>query len=366
MKNYLNSLAVNVHNLNGWRGVLALVVFFCHCYQIYFLPLYSNVGIAAFCASFLSNIAVVYFIILSGFVIGYSEEKKKKGFQWKTYIFNRFTRIYPSYLAVLLLCVTLYFIFPIVNGGSRNFELLPSYKFVVRTAFNFNLSEIGRAVLMLITDVLQVNGPLWSLVLEWWLYASGLLVLLATRDKRWFCKFIFGLLTIAPLYYIYTIFGFIGLFYITIWFTGFYYQKIPIFVQKLFALTGGLFMAFTIFKYLDNFEGFYRGGGNWFNTFQAVSAFVFLFVALRFKVADLFFRISIFSYTLYVLHFPILLFVFGLMCKYLHISFFWSVVALLIEIPAIILLAKWIARFTEDKEYIRGVIQKYSWRSTPQ
>lgn len=49
-----------------------------------------------------ANIGVSYFFVLSGFVmiIAYSNQKK---IYWKTYLKNRFARIYPIYFSSLLL-----------------------------------------------------------------------------------------------------------------------------------------------------------------------------------------------------------------------------------------------------------------------
>lgn len=87
--------------------------------------------------------AVFGFLIISGYSIGASIERSEKGFYGR-----RFIRIWPIYLLSLMLALTI--------GSAGSFQIVAS-------------------LLMLqgiVAAPIAVDGQLWTLALEWWLYMA--------------------------------------------------------------------------------------------------------------------------------------------------------------------------------------------------
>src|SRR5260221_7261531 len=117
MKNYSPD---DLKKLEWWRGFLAFIVFLSHIAQIVWFPVVGIKGIFPSLCSGLANISVVFFFVLSGILISYSAMNLCDGnsFNWKKYFINRFSRIYPSLIAILTLCIFLVLLFPLLNNGS--------------------------------------------------------------------------------------------------------------------------------------------------------------------------------------------------------------------------------------------------------
>jgi peptidoglycan/LPS O-acetylase OafA/YrhL len=93
--------------LNGLRGLAALIVFLCHAVGFF------NNGLLSHFLLFDGAAAVVLFFILSGYSLSikYVSDPDKR-FNILSYIIKRFFRLYPSYIAGLVVILALrYFVF---------------------------------------------------------------------------------------------------------------------------------------------------------------------------------------------------------------------------------------------------------------
>ena len=131
------------------RFLLASIVLLGH------LKSYTNIGFLNWYTKFGSFEAILGFLLISGFSIGKSIKKNKK-----SYFLRRSERIYPVYLASLLL----FFI-------------------VIPPSFSLNLVITIIINLFFLNQILSstsIVGPAWSLALEVWLYALAPMLLKAS------------------------------------------------------------------------------------------------------------------------------------------------------------------------------------------
>ena len=107
--------------MGAWRGILAIFVFIAHIFQINIYPLIGSTGFMQDIISFVANISVVTFFLLSGILISYSGISliKDNVFNWKKYLINRLTRIYPSYIVIIIISFLLVAIFSFLKNTTE-------------------------------------------------------------------------------------------------------------------------------------------------------------------------------------------------------------------------------------------------------
>lgn len=145
-------------NLDAFRGIAALLVLLFHT------PFINGSKLSFFQNS---DIFVDFFFILSGFVISHSYLKKVfSGYPFKSFLQNRFARIYPLHIAILfiwllfLICKTLI---------SHHLNIYGDSQFINNDAYAFFLQ-----VILLnahgFDDHLSWNAPAWSIGAEFYTY----------------------------------------------------------------------------------------------------------------------------------------------------------------------------------------------------
>lgn len=173
-----------ISSLTPLRGIAALLVVLFH-YQAFSIIH----GFPGLLDQFNSQIItkgylwVDFFFILSGFVIShvYGEKLKNRTRNViKTYLWARFSRLYPLHVFIMLLFVILMiglnFLYP--DYASTNWN--PNNKIADFFISLFFLQTSG------LTDTYSWNVPSWSVAAEWWTYivAIGLIPLLNNGFKR--------------------------------------------------------------------------------------------------------------------------------------------------------------------------------------
>ena len=149
--------------------------------------------------------AVIFFFVLSGFVIhlnyidklGQFEDFKKVVLK---FYFKRFKRIYPVLIFALIftfLCDQLILeIYPNLVDGSTNYNTINEF-----ISFNHDKYAIAGGILNLGDLGLPIfgsNGPLWSLSYEWWFYVIYPFLYFRIKNKSFlFYIIIFTLAFIA-------------------------------------------------------------------------------------------------------------------------------------------------------------------------
>ncbi len=170
--------------LDGMRGLAALYVLLRH---VTWVPVADTSGPTWHRISTLlehtfryGHLAVIFFFVLSGFVIHlrFARQLQKDSahatFGWGEFVYRRFRRLYPPLLAAILitwLCDrtgTAMGFYQFYEGRGSNFAALPDamrYNHRLPTLFG-NLTFI----MQMHTQVWGTDNPLWSLAYEWWFY----------------------------------------------------------------------------------------------------------------------------------------------------------------------------------------------------
>lgn len=350
--------------LDSIRALAAFVVLLGHTYQTLLLPT-LNVWFTAIVL--LSQFAVMAFFVLSGFLIGKSvcnNISKNSHFDVGRYLLDRVLRLYPPLVAALILMVGLAwlasFLFP---SGSNSFLQLEGASFI-RSEFVVSLRDIWGALTFLNGFKVEnpsANSPLWSLSIEAWYYVIAAAIVLWGRRKM------LSVLLISV-----AVFVSYGntLFYMLapVWFAGFglafIHQRNPMMKGKVFwvafivmSFIAVASIAYALYPHPWGNEivyaklNFFRlSSGLWFACFLAL----LLGGILSFPKS--LHRHASYSYTLYVVHFPIMLFALGMSQSYIygHRARSWlvSCAVVFVSLGVSWLLSRWL----ENKDWLFTVL----------
>ncbi|WP_178954902.1 MULTISPECIES: acyltransferase [unclassified Pseudoalteromonas] len=158
-------------NLDAFRGLAALLVLLFHSPFFY-----------GYKTTFISNsdIFVDFFFILSGFVIAHAYKSKIDSLNFKTYMQNRFARIYPLHLTLLLAWLMFlslkHLLYTQFNLGNTDPFINNDF-----TSFILNLLLLNAHNL---DDQLTWNAPSWSIGAEFYTYLLFFVVAKSIRVKN--------------------------------------------------------------------------------------------------------------------------------------------------------------------------------------
>lgn len=179
----------NVPALDGLRGVSAQIVCLAHAAGL----VVPEAAVPAQVAGWLARVAVIVFFVVSGFAIavGIARIRAERGgrFDPRLFAIHRAARIYPPYLASLLLVWTIAALLalrPAAPHGTAGEVGWPGMGEILRAlVFAFLREDL----------VTRLNGPLWSLRIEVVLYvlAACACVALDGRGARRLLALAFGL-----------------------------------------------------------------------------------------------------------------------------------------------------------------------------
>jgi peptidoglycan/LPS O-acetylase OafA/YrhL len=298
--------------LDTFRGLSAIAVLLGHASQVFIARwepgMHVLFGLAA-------NVAVMVFFALSGFLICKSitgNVARNGRFVPGEYAQARFNRIVPPFLAAMLLAVALWWLAPLVfPGGTRTF--LPVAPHSARVAFELDARSLLGTLFFVngfLAPTVSLNGPLWSLSFEVWYYvAAGIAAMSLGSGWILSAALVLGLGLLSKTFPVLSI----------VWFAG---AAIALahdhrvdrsslcralgFVSLLAA--AGAAVMFVLHA---------KANGRWLLAFQLSSGVVFACVLHRIVtgrsgIRPVFSRSADFSYSLYIVHFPILLFLYGI------------------------------------------------------
>jgi peptidoglycan/LPS O-acetylase OafA/YrhL len=165
-------------NLDGFRSIAFLMVFFAHCFILFDFGKVTGVTNILLKLFGLANTGVNFFFVLSGFLISYlilSENEKFGKINIKAFYIRRILRIWPVYFAVVFISLLLSFI------NKPFYDLHNASFWMIGTFFtNFNLAGQGISSLPLTV--------LWSVAVEEQFYLL-LPILILLFSKRVFLAF---------------------------------------------------------------------------------------------------------------------------------------------------------------------------------
>lgn len=304
--------------------------------------------------STMGGVAVILFFALSGLLVSYSLFNKlgNSQYSFRHFFVDRFSRIYSGLIPALLFAAILVVVMYVTNYGYFmelcTMQSMPSPLNFAMTLgmmeqrfpaafFNSLLSPLGYSSAIPEVTPFGFNGILWTLVVEWWIYmvfgwlVIGSLSIVGKRKRTNSYKVAF--LVVAALLSL----PLVGMFeqsssLIIIWFLGVLMMLIissetlrtklskPLVVKALgvlfvFSLAIALFSAYIAFAWTSQFYDLSLG--------IALSISVFLGVLLfnahkstsnllaNSRLANWSLTAAGFSYTLFLTHYPVIIFLAG-------------------------------------------------------
>jgi len=198
--------------LNASRWIAAFFVVLGHVYHIsianYYQVAHPNLFLRG--VNFLGEfgyMAVIVFFVISGFLVGgrIIINFKKKSFSVTDYFVHRFSRIYTVLIPALIIGLILDCL-GIVFFNTSGIYNHPEYFYT--NPFGNDITKhlgfitfVGNVLQLQTIDVssLGSNGPLWSLANEWWYYVLFGCCMIAYRSGRLLTRIIVGSLVVAML-----------------------------------------------------------------------------------------------------------------------------------------------------------------------
>ncbi len=341
--------------IDSLRGLSAIVVLLAHANQVFISPsyhgLYAIFGVIA-------QSAVMVFFVLSGFLIGKSltrNASSENGFNLVRYATDRANRIFPPLVFSIIVVLILYFAAPYTFSTGTN-SFIDASQFMARQGFNVDATSIVGSLFFLngfLTENISVNGPLWSLSFEVWYYIAAGAIFFYRGPKR--------VIVFAAIMCLLGALNKLFIFYSVVWFSGLavcildnnkiFYKKLSIIICAAFGLPAIALAAYYTYSFIGNTSPNQTDIKLIFvfNFLFGISASAALHMLVNglIKIKPILPRTSAFSYTLYVIHFPIILFVYGTTQTLILNNTLFSFVVAAISAAFCILLARLVARHIE-------------------
>lgn len=280
----------------------------------------------------LGHEAVMVFFVLSGFLVGGTTLKKWKKVSIPDYFVHRFCRIYTVLIPALMAGCALDYVGSVYFNGSELYTNATHYGTNSLKASIFNdLSFVAFLKSLCMTGAhLGSNAPLWSLVYEWWYYCIFAACFALVLRKGIYAK----LLSVLGLAFL-AVYCTAGLWiWMTIWWLGvavyFYCESdLP---RPPAWVSVPLFIASLVMSRISTHNISVNGEPNFSTSFtndmgvglgysillislrDCSGRFLLSFSKLHQKMAD-------FSYSLYLVHFPMLIFIVATMHDTLGLAF---------------------------------------------
>ncbi len=317
----LKNLRASDH-LNFIRSFAAVMVLFAHLRSCFFVP-YEHIASPTFvvkCLFILSgwgSEAVIIFFVLSGFLVGASgySQIRNNTYSWQTYLISRFTRLYVVLIPSLALSfLVVYFGDGVFLGASKHPDI------------GLNALVNNMLFLQTRTSTFAGNLPLWSLSNEFWYYVLFPCLMLFLTTKSMAKKV--GYFSLQML--IFLLIGKEKSLYFIIWLMG-----VGVYLLKPYSLLAHKPRLRTIISTLPLIglavvfilSHFYHAHLRLSYDFANAGFFsIFLYLILQNKTLssnDWYHKFATetsgCSYTLYLVHYPLLL----LFMKVLHVECSW-------------------------------------------
>lgn len=360
------------------RGAASLVVAGVHAFQVFVLPYFGTGGAIHLFSSLMATYAVLVFFVVSGFMISVSVmgHRRTGSFDWRSFLVARVLRIYPPLLTAIGISALCYWIIIGLGlHGSESFHLAGDL-FVVRERAEMTLDTVLATLLLSYGTFpyspppISMDGSLWTLGYEFWFYIICMLTL-NIKERRVLAGVIPGIILFALI-----VMGnnFLQFMFLLVWTAGYTLGRIyqqgwldgPS-SKRWLVLTACVSVTFVVvvggsevaIKLFDP----YGGSSNQ----QILAAVGIVFTALlglalkgkaRFNIMALR-NAAGYSYTLYVLHWPLYLLAFSLLHPVLH-EFRWEI-SLLVSVVvfySVIVASSILARFVEDRYLFARLLAK--------
>jgi len=355
------------------RGAAAIAVFADHLIATLVLP---HVGVDGYFNKALGVIgewSVNAFFLLSGYFITHSilaNTKSNGRFKWQDYFLSRVARIYPPLIASVIICLAVYWIVLLFDLHGRVSFRLPTDLYVIRENISLEYREIIYSLLM-IGGLGSINGPLWSLYIEWNLYlqAMFLAILVSGRISYGWKLVVIGLQVIAvarlsamsaPSTYILYLIWVLGAIFAfsKLWKRPASIANLRLYNHRGLKLAGLILIALIILirpSLLLNSDASFMGLGA-----KLLLAFSLAYVWFKQRTNSALISwlegTGKYSYTLYIIHFPLGLLIFSLTHQYSQMV--QVVLVCVCSFVLIMYLSKTLSIYVENKKYFEALMKK--------
>ena len=144
--------------LDGLRGVAALMVVVFHCFETY-VPVFKTQIVNH------GYLAVDFFFVLSGFVIGYAYDDRWDKMTTWGFFKRRLTRLHPMVIAGMLVGAALFFF---AGGYFPETLKVPAWKFILCFVMGLLMIPCGNGLdIRGWGEMNSFNGPQWTLTFEY-------------------------------------------------------------------------------------------------------------------------------------------------------------------------------------------------------
>jgi len=364
------------------RGYAAFFVLLAHTNGWFIMPLTGFGSPSHIVLSSLAHFSVLIFFVLSGFVITNSLLRNKQQYTFINpwaYLKARALRVLPPFFFALLLSLAVGLIIIVFDlHGSKTFRT-PHDLYVARESVEFNTTDILATAFLsngIIKDTtaISTDGPLWSLSIEVWLYGIALVAAIAT-EKRFKSPILLALV-IGLLIWQFPRANSLTI-YACYWALGSAVRIIMNYPERMKLFKAILFLIFSLGAIIAAvfpqkvFPFLWVGAAAAPVNLSILILLIFLFSKYKGATPRVFARtgsvLARCSYTLYLIHFPLLLFFFSFFhVVFLDFSTWNKVLFLLILDTAIIAIAYYCASMLEDRKlWSRLLGNLFSFRVIP-
>ncbi|MBK5143543.1 acyltransferase [Budviciaceae bacterium BWR-B9] len=341
------------HQLDMLRGFSTAMVLFCHAYLLFLYPVWPAVMLPVY---LFAHAWVMALFALSGFLICKSacyNIQQNHQFSVKRYAFSRLNRIVPPFYFGCAALLFIYLISPwFFASGSRELAVISDTMSQAKMVLDVkSFTGVLLFVNGFLTETPASNFSFWSLPFEVWFYVLfGLL--LWPRNKIAIFIAVLLLLVLSLLNYAF-------LLYSLIWCGGAIaallhnhqrqlkagvlitlFSSVTI-VLLLLAAIGLLMLPAEVDKpkLLLALYGTLCGIG------FGLLFYLMSFQRIRIRLPG--YRLARSSYTIYILHFPLLLFIYGIVQPYIYRNSFLLLAATWVIACAVMLLGLIVGRYIE-------------------
>ncbi len=366
------------HWLNVLRGIAIIFVIYGHAQQIfinpYWFPHYPGPdrSIPWLMYSYIASFGLMMFFSMSGCLIYHSSMRNIRQFGYfskKEYVLARIIRLYPPLLLSVAVLILVYFALDWLGYHSKEDFTTGDEIYVARHTLAIDWSNIGSALVFLNTlapgyQSPMLNGPLWSLAHEFWFYVFGLFFIwLGVRSK---IAALVLLLAVSMYSYQSHEFWFYGL---MVWLVSFVMTHLEYGVNQRVSTVVAILGSLTFLGVWGWF--IYNHTNSWYeyrHYYVAGIAFSFMMpLILRFfrnrpfepgRLSRGTVFVSHFSYTLYLIHFPLFIFIF-VVTNLLVTSWVERMAIVIASILACGWFAWYAAKHVENKQFMKAFVKRW-------
>jgi peptidoglycan/LPS O-acetylase OafA/YrhL len=351
---------------NVIRGLMAIIVFIAHINQIFWIRLYGPNLIISKIIGAMARHAVLVFFLLSGYLITLSIIKNintNKKFNYADYFISRLIRIYPPFLGSLIVTVIAWGIIHYFNlTGKYNYGLSLDL-YIVREKYDLTIESLIESLMLNKENITKVNGPLWSLFIEIKIYfLAAIAVIFATRKsiKIKILTFVIAVLCV---------FNFSQeksfLFFFLIWLVGALAAVYKVISKKTPSTSCVLLLIFLLlFIILKDYSLALISDTNLSNLFVQIgfsivyAYFMFYSSYLDRKYPQYLIATGDYSYSLYLIHFPLLLLGLSITQNWIIYSYPKTVLVSCVAGAFIITFSWLFSTYFENKDYFKWLLKR--------